>query len=286
MGVSVGRTATEPPQSQPTTVSRGSDRPELARFAVGDLVWRDDNRSGIQDPSESGASGISVQLLNADGEVVTSTVSGPSGHYLFDNLAAGTYSVRFAGIPADFRLTPTDVGDQRAVDSDPDYSGATPPFTLGVGEPNVRPATAADEVAAAYINTTIDAGITPLRYAVGDRVWFDLNSDGIQQPDEPAGSATVSLLTEAGNVVATATTDATGHYEFSICALGAIDCSSRVCRPIARSRRGMPGMTPRSTPTLTPLTDGRWFSTWPREHPTWSLSRALMPALPISRIRL
>ena len=46
MGVAVGRTGTEPPQSQPTTVSRGSDRPELARFAVGDLAWRDDNRSG------------------------------------------------------------------------------------------------------------------------------------------------------------------------------------------------------------------------------------------------
>ena len=78
-----------------------------------------------------------------------------------------------------------------------------------------EPTTAADEVAAAYINPTIDAGITPLRYAVGDRVWLDLNSDGIQQPDEPAGSATVSLLSDAGNVVATTTTDATGHYQFT-----------------------------------------------------------------------
>jgi len=50
---------------------------------------------------------------------------------------------------------------------------------------------------------------------VGDRVWLDLNSDGIQQPDEPAASATVSLLTVAGNVVATTTTDASGRYRFS-----------------------------------------------------------------------
>jgi hypothetical protein len=70
-------------------------------------------------------------------------------------------------------------------------------------------------VLAAYINSTIDAGITPLRYAVGDRVWLDLNSDGAQQPDEPAASATVSLLTVAGNVVATTNTDATGHYQFT-----------------------------------------------------------------------
>ena len=196
-------------------MSRSSNRPDVARFAVGDVVWRDDNRSGVQDPGESPASRISVQLLNAEGEVVDSTVSSPSGRYVFDDLQAGTYSVRFAGVPEEFRLTPAGAGGQRATDSDPDYSGVTPPFTLGVGEPNVRPTTAADGVAAAYINPTIDAGITPLRYAVGDRVWLDLNSDGVQQPDEPAASATVSLLAVAGNVVATTTTDATGHYQFT-----------------------------------------------------------------------
>jgi serine-aspartate repeat-containing protein C/D/E len=206
---------TQPAAPQASGVSRGFDRPDLALFAVGDTVWRDDNRSGVQDSGESPAAQISVQLLNADGEVVSSMVSGPSGRYIFDNLPAGTYSVRFAGVPREFRLTPTAVGDQRATDSDADYSGVTPPFTLGVGEPNVRPTTAADQVAADYINPTIDAGITPLRYAIANRVWLDLNSDGIQQLDEPAGSATVLLLTEAGNVVATTTTDGSGRYEFS-----------------------------------------------------------------------
>jgi SdrD B-like domain len=215
MGVVAGRASTEAPQSESTTVSRSWDRPEVARFAIGESVWRDDNRSGVQDAGESPASRISIQLLNIDGEVVASTMSSSSGRYVFDNLQAGTYSVRFAGVPEDFRLTPAAAGDQRAADSDPDYSGLTPPFTLAVGEPNVRPTTATDGVAAAYINSTIDAGITPLRYAVGDRVWLDQNSDGIQQSDEPAASATVSLLSVAGNVVATTNTDATGRYEFS-----------------------------------------------------------------------
>ena len=215
MGVAAGRLLAQPAPPEATGVSRGTNRPELARFAVGDLVWRDDNRSGVQDPGESPAAQVSVQLLNVDGEVVASKVSGPSGRYVFDNLPAGTYSVRFAGIPEEFRLTPTAVGDQRVVDSDPDYSGMTPPFTLGVGEPNVRPTTTADGVEAAYINPTIDAGITPLRYAIGSRVWLDQNNDGIQQLDEPAGSATVSLLTDTGNLVARTTTDATGRYQFS-----------------------------------------------------------------------
>ena len=215
MGVAAGRTSTATPQPEPTSVSRSLNRPEVARFAVGDVVWRDDNRSGVQDPGESPASRISVQLLNVEGEIVASTVSNPSGRYGFDNLQAGTYSVRFAGVPEEFRLTPAGAGGERGGDSDPDYSGVTPPFTLGVGEPNVRATAAADGVAAAYINPTIDAGITPLRYAVGDRVWLDLNSDGVQQPDEPAASATVSLRTVTGNVVATTTTDPTGHYQFT-----------------------------------------------------------------------
>jgi len=220
MGVTVGRTLAEPLQPEPTSVSRGLDRPQLGRFAVGDLVWMDDNRSGVQDPGERPAGLISVQLLNLEGEVVASTVSNPSGHYFFDNLVAGTYAVRFAGFPKDWRLSPVGRGDQRVSDSDPDFSGVTPPFTLGVGEPNVRPTTTADQVSAAYIDPTIDAGITPLRYGVGDHVWLDLNSDGIQQPDEPAGSATVSLLTDAGDVVATTTTDAAGRYHFTDLASG------------------------------------------------------------------
>jgi hypothetical protein len=215
MGVTAVRTSAEAPQSEPTSPSRSSYRSEVARFAVGDVVWRDDNRSGVQDTGESPASRVSIQLLNVDGEVVASTVSSPDGRYVFDDLQAGTYSVRFAGVPDDFRLTPAGAGGLRAADSDPDYSGVTPPFTLGAGEPNVRATTAADGVAAAYINPTIDAGVTPLRYAVGDRVWLDVNSDGVQQPEEPAASATVSLLSVTDNVVATTNTDATGHYQFS-----------------------------------------------------------------------
>jgi SdrD B-like domain len=215
MGVTAAPSSPEIPQSEPTSLSRSSNRSEIARFAVGDMIWRDDNRSGVQDPGESPASRISIQLLNVDGEVVASTVSSSYGRYVFDNLQAGTYSVRFAGVPEDFRLTPAGAGGLHAADSDPDYSGVTPPFTLGAGEPNVRAATPADGVVAAYINPSIDAGITPLRYAVGDRVWMDMNSDGVQQPDEPAASATVSLLTVTDNVVATTNTDATGHYEFT-----------------------------------------------------------------------
>jgi hypothetical protein len=212
MGVAPGpatAAATAPTVGPPPTVA---SRPP--RFAVGDYVWQDRNRSGVQDPSEPPAVNVSVQLVGLDGEIVDSTVSAASGRYLFDNLPAGSYTVRFAGVPSGSRLTTAGSGGDRAADSDPDYAGETPPFTLGVGEPNVRGTTAADRVMAGYINPTIDAGITTLRYAVGDCVWLDLDGDGAEDPDEPPAAATVSLLTE-DTVVAHTRTDAQGQYLFS-----------------------------------------------------------------------
>lgn len=202
-----------PALSQPsTTPTPGSD---AARFAVGDYVFTDVDRSGQQNPGDSPAPRISVQLLDGFGEVVASTISAGNGRYIFDRLTAGTYSVRFAGIPSGFKLTGSRRGDDHAQDSDPDYTGATPPFTLTPGEPNVRPAAAADRVSADYINPTIDAGITSFSYVVGEQVWLDTNRDGVRQPDEPAAAATVSLLTDQDEEIATTVTDAQGRYQFA-----------------------------------------------------------------------
>lgn len=189
-------------------------RPSAPRFAVGDVVWNDWNRSGAQDAGEAPAPRISVQLLNRSGAVIASTVSSSTGRYLFDQLAAGTYSVRFAGLPTGHKLSAAQQGGNRAEDSDPDYAGLTPPFTLGVGEPNVRTTTSSDGASADYINTTVDAGISPMRYAVGSRVWLDLNHDGLAQPDEPAAPATVTLLTSQRVVKGSVPTDPDGRFLF------------------------------------------------------------------------
>ena len=200
--------AAHPPVAAPAPGSRAP------RFAVGDKVWQDVNRSGRQDQGEPPATGISVQLLTVDGDVVESTVSSGTGRFGFDDLPAGTYAVRFAGVPSGFRLTLAGSGEDPSADSDPDYTGATAPFTLGVGEPHVRPATAADGVGAAYVHSGIDAGITPLRYAIGDRVWLDVDADGAHQPDEPPAAAAVSLLRE-DRIVASTVTDDQGFYRFT-----------------------------------------------------------------------
>lgn len=63
---------------------------------------------------------------------------------------------------------------------------------------------------------TIDAGLVLPRASIGDRVWEDLNYNGIQDTGE-AGIAgvTVKLLNSAGTVIATTTTNTSGNYLFS-----------------------------------------------------------------------
>ncbi len=199
----------------PATDVAPSEASEQARFAVGDLVFQDLNRSGVRDRGEPAESRVSVQLLDADGDILRSTQTNANGYYLFDNLRAGRYLIRFAGLRDTIRFAPSTVGADRSVDSDPDYSGMTPPFTLGVGESNVRAAVPADGVEAGYINTTMDAGVAPVRYAVVDRVWLDVNGDGVQQTAEPPAAATVALLGPTDAVIATAQTDAQGVYAFT-----------------------------------------------------------------------
>jgi fimbrial isopeptide formation D2 family protein/uncharacterized repeat protein (TIGR01451 family) len=51
--------------------------------------------------------------------------------------------------------------------------------------------------------------------SVGDRVWLDVNHDGLQTEGEPpVGGVKVTLRDQAGNVVATTTTDDNGYYAF------------------------------------------------------------------------
>ena len=105
MGVAAGRTSTETPQPEPTSVSRSLDRPEVARFAVGDVVWRDDNRSGVQDAGESPASRDQRPTaqrrrrgsrLNGEQPIGTLRLRQPSGRHVL-----GAVRRRARGVPAD-----------------------------------------------------------------------------------------------------------------------------------------------------------------------------------------
>lgn len=204
------------PDTGPTALETAAAAPPPAvdpsepSFAVSGFVWQDLDRQGTQDDSDLPAEPTSVQLLDADGHVAASTVT-RYGRYRFDGLPPGVYSVRFSGIKEGFRFAPTGVGSAGR-DSDPDNTGVTPPFTLDVGAPNVHLVSGTN---ADYLNSTIDAGLSPLRYAVGAQVWQDASGDGIQQAGEPASQARVALLAAGTNTeLATTTTDPAGRFLF------------------------------------------------------------------------
>ncbi|GAA2176243.1 hypothetical protein GCM10009846_29270 [Agrococcus versicolor] len=106
--------------------------------SVGDVVFHDEDRDGVQDAGERGLGGVTVQLLDAQGRVVAETVTAEDGSYLFEDVAPGRYTVRIdmATAPAGYVVT---TGDESvAVEVGPGESVLTADFPLAA--PVVAPA--------------------------------------------------------------------------------------------------------------------------------------------------
>lgn len=119
----------------------------VVEAVLGDIVWRDDDRDGVQDPGEPGMSGVTVILRNNDGDEVARTVTDEDGLYLFDNLLPAIYVVEVEA-PDGFGISPKDAGSDDAGDSDIDpATSRSGPIDLSAGERNL----------------TIDIGVTPAK---------------------------------------------------------------------------------------------------------------------------
>ena len=138
-------------------------------FAIGDYVWRDTNKNGLQDSGEPAVSGVTVGLTTSSGGPVTNvfgttvlpTTTNGSGAYHFDNLVAGSYVVTFTA-PTGFSFTTRDAGGNDTLDSDADTTtGQSAVVALGDADPNIAASVVGDSVAAPKIDRTIDAGIFP-----------------------------------------------------------------------------------------------------------------------------
>ena len=89
-------------------------------YLIGDFVWNDLDRDGIQDPGEPGIAGVVVQLVDENGFVIATAVTDGSGFYQF-GVEVGTWTVVVApenhdvgGALAGFTST---VGIDRLVDT-------------------------------------------------------------------------------------------------------------------------------------------------------------------------
>ncbi|MFO7535305.1 MAG: SdrD B-like domain-containing protein [Kiritimatiellia bacterium] len=103
--------------------------------SLGDRVWVDANRNGVQDAGEVGLSGVGVTLLDAGGATVASAVTGSDGRYLFTDLAAGDYRVRFVLPTTNWHFVAQDQGADDGLDSDANPAdGLTALITLAYGQ--------------------------------------------------------------------------------------------------------------------------------------------------------
>src|SRR6185369_4236742 len=74
--------------------------------ALGDFVWFDRNTNGVQDVTELGVPGVTVQLMDcASGQILRTTNTDANGLYLFIKVAPGDYKVTFTNLPAGYQFT-------------------------------------------------------------------------------------------------------------------------------------------------------------------------------------
>jgi Large extracellular alpha-helical protein len=223
----------DPSASVPIINQIGSTRAEIVpvSYAVGDYVWIDADRDGVQDAGEEVLPGVRVDLIGADDEVVATTTTDAQGRYLFDDLVAGSYQVRFTLTDeqaARYTFTTSGAGGDAAKDSDAQVPagasfGLTTRFVLD--DTNTALTTDYDRTLTASegVDPTWDAGVVLKAVSVGDLVWVDTNRDGRQDPGEPGIRGVVltiegpdgSPVTDVfGNPVLPVTTDDNGGYSF------------------------------------------------------------------------
>lgn len=181
---------------------------------LGDFVWFDADKDGVQDTGEPGMGGVELTLQFAGQDGVFGTIAVPgddvfydtttdaNGAYSYGNLANGNY--RLAVDPASL---PDAVSQTYEIDG------------VALGDLNNR----SDFTINGANRADIDFGYAGDR-TLGDRVWFDANGDGVQDAaNEPGFANTEVTLTFAGlddtfgnddDFTLTTTTDANGNYEF------------------------------------------------------------------------
>jgi hypothetical protein len=87
--------------------------------SLGDYVWFDSNKDGLQTTGESAIGGVKVYLLDGiTGLKLDSTLTNSLGKYLFDSLVSGSYKVRFVS-PVDMTFTIQGTTVNSGLDSNP-----------------------------------------------------------------------------------------------------------------------------------------------------------------------
>ncbi len=181
---------------------------------VGNRVWLDEDGDGIQDSGEPGIAGVVLELQNgicSSGVDCPTTITDANGGYIFRNVTPGDYTVKvLSGTTA-----LDNIYDENDGTTVPNMEA---PVTVTEGGEYVTADFGYNYVPKAA--TDAPAVITETG-ALGDRVWNDANSNGVEDAGE-AGieNITINLYSDHDddgffdNLVMSTTTDANGRYFF------------------------------------------------------------------------
>ena len=155
---------------------------------IGNRIWADTDGDGIQDPNESGQEGVVVDLYSDTNQHLARGASGPGGWWGYPNLTTGRCYVVFVQLQGGQANSPRQAGTDMTKDSDFGTDSRT------------RVCLTADSP----VRTDVDAGFTVPNLpfwargnaGLGNRVWNDLDRDGIQDPGEP-GLEGIPLVIDA-----------------------------------------------------------------------------------------
>jgi len=197
---------------------------------IGDFVWYDKNKNGLQDANESGVDDVNVTLIDSDGNRLDSNTTQNGGKYEFCGLKPGDYKVKFE-LPDGYEgFTEANRGDGTN-DSDVDSNGEVanyvtlesgdnykdldaglikPPSAIDIEkftkdrEGNYQQADGADDN---DVPTLIEKHRVTWKYVVTNSGGQDLTNVAIS--DDKAGSVT-NCVDEANNTVSMPTSLASG----------------------------------------------------------------------------
>lgn len=169
---------------------------ELRPASISGQVYADDNNNGQIEAGEMLLSGVTVELLNANGTPTgITTVTAADGSYHFDNLAPGTYGVR--------EFQPSGFLDGK------DTAGTAG----GVADSPADRITGAVLAAGQHGEHYNFGEIKPA--SIAGKVYADNNNNGqIDAGEMLLGGVKVELLDSNGSVIGTTTTAADGSYHF------------------------------------------------------------------------
>jgi len=162
------------------------------RGSVSGTIWQDANENDAIDADETGLSGVTVNLSDAAGNLLSSMISEANGQYRFDDLRVSQYVVTVDGSTLGEGWTGR--GDNNrsveiTLESGLDVSGVNFGF------------------------------VQQMMNSINGLVWLDLNGNAAQDANEPVSSGS-QIQISSGETVLSMLTDENGRYQFSDLAEG------------------------------------------------------------------